>query len=127
MEQTSVFKTVIVTVRVASKQTPSKPPTGHHRLTRTIFPQQRCLTAFSDLRISNHIENLMIQLCEYFPFLVNHLDLYGKENYSYLSKITKVRFDKVITCVLMVYCAISKMHLNFYKYCTVRDIILVFI
>ena len=34
---------------------------------------------------------------EYFPFLVNYMDMYGKDNYDYLNKVTKVteRFSHV--------------------------------
>ena len=51
------------------------------------------MLAFSDLRVKNHTDNLVVHLCEYFPFLKDFLDLYGRENYSYLSKITKVKYS----------------------------------
>ena len=54
------------------------------------FALQRCLRAFSDTRIKSHVENLMMTVMEYFPFLVNYMDAYGKENYDYLNKVTKV-------------------------------------
>jgi hypothetical protein len=46
--------------------------------------------AFSDIRIKSHLENLMLKTTEYFPFLIHCMDMYGKETYDYLNKVTKV-------------------------------------
>ncbi len=48
------------------------------------------MLAFSDLRLKNFSESLVMMLVQYFPFLVKYIDLYGKENYSYLANITRV-------------------------------------
>ena len=51
---------------------------------------QRCLGAFSDIQIKSHLENLAMTVMEYFPFLIKYMDAYGKDNYDYLNKVTKV-------------------------------------
>jgi len=37
-----------------------------------------------------------LAVMEYFPFLVNYMDAYGKENYDYLNKVTKVAWQNYI-------------------------------
>ena len=56
-----------------------------------LFYFQRCLLAFSDLRFKNHFDNLLVKLCEYFPSIIKVLDVYGKDNYNHLNRITQVR------------------------------------
>ena len=45
---------------------------------------KRCVQAFTDLQLKNMGENVMFHTLNYFPFLFEFLDAYGKENYSFL-------------------------------------------
>jgi len=51
---------------------------------------QLCLQSFSDMRLKNHFDNLMMSFVSYFPFVVKYIDAYGKQTYDYLNKITQV-------------------------------------
>ncbi len=43
------------------------------------------------------MENFVMHLFQNFSFLKNLVDLYGKENYSYINKITKVNLCLTIS------------------------------
>ena len=58
---------------------------------------KRCIQAFTDLNFKNIMESLIVHLLQYFPFLFNYMDIYGKENYAYLRDLTKNILDKRTT------------------------------